>query len=608
MRPDLHRTATRPKGFTLFVLLLAAATCLVVAQTASAHPGKKPAPARGHTSRHRTPPHHGHPGRHPGYPGHPSHPGHPAPPPSESLDLETVTTDQIVTDFKSGKLSCTALIKGELERIAAYDQSGPALNAIVTVNPHAMEDAAALDARRAHGGSLGTAACVPVVVKDNIETEEVRTTFGSPLFADWTPAHDAPVVAQMRRQGAIVLAKGNLDDFAASVFGYSTIAGFIKNPYDTTRTVGGSSGGPAASVAAGYAPLAIGTDTGGSLRIPAAFDSDVAIRPTMGLVDQAGMSPRALTQDTAGPIARTVADAAAGLELIADRATAGAHIPPQGYASFASARSLKGVKIGVIREGIPLWGGIEPGVASLEDEAIEELETLGAEVVDVPQPKVNELDEGFACNDCLLDSGVITYESRRDLTHFLETLEPAAPVTSFDQLYDGGANEGRYSIYAKEAFDREATIDLTEPETKAEYETLLARQDELREFTLALMSDEGYAAVMYPSATWFPDKIEVEQSGVFTRWSEQTGFPAIGVPMGYGIPVEDPGEKPVPASFELLGRPYDEPDLIKIAAAYEHGADLHEAPPTTPTSSVPLDPGSHGWDHWGGGGPGHRRH
>jgi Asp-tRNA(Asn)/Glu-tRNA(Gln) amidotransferase A subunit family amidase len=577
MRPVPCLDAVRPRQFVL-LMLVAVATCLTAASSAAAHRG-----------------HDGHRGHH-GHGGHHWHPGHPGPP-AESLDLETVTTAQIVSNFDSGKLSCQALIEAELERIAAYDQAGPALNAIITVNPHAMEDAAALDARRAHGGRVGPAACVPVVVKDNIETEEVRTTFGSPLFADWTPAHDAPIVAQLRRQGAIVLAKGNLDDFAASVFGYSTIAGFIKNPYDPTRTVGGSSGGPAASVAAGYVPLAIGTDTGGSLRIPAAFDSVVAIRPTMGLVDQAGISPRALSQDTAGPLARTVADAATGLELIADRAKNRGHIPPQGYAAFASARSLKGVKIGVIKEGIPLWGGIEPGVLSLEEEAIGELEALGAEVVEVPQAKVDELDEGFACNDCLLDSSVITQESRRDLTAFLEGLEPAAPVTSFDQLYDEGKNEGRYSIYAKEAFDREAGVDLTDPEQKAAYETNLHRQQELREFTLQLMGEEGYAAVMYPSATWFPDKIEVEQSGVFSRWSEQTGFPAIGVPMGYGIPVEDPGEKPLPASFELLGRPFDEADLIRIAAAYEHGADVHEAPPTTPTSTVALGRGGRGCGH-----------
>lgn len=562
--------------------LCAAIACLPALPAAALADGGAP-----HSSSHRhRSDHHGHP-----------HPGHPKPA-IESLDLETATIPQIVGDFDAGKLSCTALIEGELARIEAFDQSGPELNAIITVNPHALADAKAEDARRAHGADLGPAACVPVVVKDNIETEEVRTTFGSPLFSDYLPAHDAPVVHQLRAQGAIVLAKGNLDDFAASVFGYSTIAGFIKNPYDTTRTVGGSSGGPSASVAAGYAPLAIGTDTGGSLRIPAAFDSDVAIRPTMGLVSQEGESPRALTQDTVGPIARTVADAAEGLELIAEHSRKNrAHIPLQGYAAFAKAGNLKGVKIGVIREGIPLWGGIEPGVLALEEGAIAELEKLGAEVVNVPQPKVNELDEGFACNDCLLDSGVITYESRRDLTHFLENLEPAGPVHSFDELYDEGHNEGRYSIYAKEAFEREAAIDLTDPEDEAEYETLLNRQEELRQFTLRLMGEEGYAAVMYPSSTWFPDKIGVEQSGVFTRWSEQTGFPAIGVPMGYGIPTEDPGEKPVPASFELLGRPYAEPTLIRIAAAYEDGAEVHEAPPTTPATSVALESPGHGHGH-----------
>jgi Asp-tRNA(Asn)/Glu-tRNA(Gln) amidotransferase A subunit family amidase len=515
--------------------------------------------------------------------------------PPPGLDLSEATIAQIETAFKSGQLSCRALINGELARIAAYDGAGPKLNAIITVNPSAMADAEALDAARARGRHLGPAACVPVVVKDNIETDQVRTTFGSPLFANFVPKEDAPIVAQLRGEGAIVLAKGNLDDFAASVFGYSTIDGFIHNPYDPTRTVGGSSGGPAASVAAGYAPLAIGTDTGGSLRIPAAFDSDVAIRPTMGLVDQAGISPRALTQDTAGTLARTVADAATGLELIADRAANPGHIPLIGYSAFAHARRLNGVRIGVIREGIPLWGGIEPGVLSLEEKAIAQLEALGAEVVDIPQPDVDQLDEGFACNDCLLDSGVIGLESRRDLTAFLEGLEPTAPVTSFDQLYNGGENEGRYSIYAKEAFDREATIDLGDPTTAAEYQTNLDRQQELREFTLNLMAEEGYDAVMYPSATWFPDPIGVEQSGVFTRWSEQTGFPAIGVPMGYGIPVENPGTQPVPASFELLAGPYEEPKLIAIAAAYEHAAKVRVNPPTTPATSVPLEaPRHHG--------------
>jgi Asp-tRNA(Asn)/Glu-tRNA(Gln) amidotransferase A subunit family amidase len=498
-----------------------------------------------------------------------------------SLDLRDMTIAELSGALKSGRVSCQAVIRGELDRIAAFDDAGPALNAVVTVNPHALADAAALDARLASGARPARAHCLPVVLKDNIETAQVRTTFGSSLFASWTPAADAPIVARLRDKGAIVLAKGNLDDFAAAVYGASEIDGPMRNPYAQTRTVGGSSGGPAASVAAGYAPLAIGTDTGGSLRIPAAFNSVVTIRPTMGLVSRTGMSPRALTQDTAGPLARTVADAAVGLDLIAGRDSAD-------YASFARARRLHGVRIGAIREGIPLWGGIQTHVAALEEQAIDDLEALGATVVDLPQAFVDALDTGFDCGDCLLDSGVIGYESRRDLTTYLAGLEPPGPVASFDALYNGGVNAGRYTDYAKESFDREAGVDLADPATAAAYATALDRQDELRAATLKLLADLDLDAVLYPSATWFPDPFGVEQSGVFTRWSEQTGFPAISVPMGYGLPDDNPSDVALPAGLELLGGPFEEPELIRIAAAYERKAKRRVAPASTPATIVKL--------------------
>ncbi|MCW2993428.1 MAG: hypothetical protein JWQ18_923 [Conexibacter sp.] len=522
--------------------------------------------------------------------------GLPATAQADSLDLRDMTITQLEQALSSGRVSCTTVISGELARIAAYDHAGPGLNAIITTNPHALEDAAALDAKQASGAALGSAHCLPVVLKDNIETDEVRTTFGSSLFASWTPAHDAPAVAELRAKGAVVLAKGNLDDFAAAVYGQSEIAGTMHNPYDQSRTTGGSSGGPAVSVAAGYAPLALGTDTGGSLRIPAAFNSVVAIRPTTGLVSRTGMSPRALTQDTPGPLARTVADAARGLDLIAGSdpadaktADADAHLPAAGYAAAATGGRLDGVRIGVIREGIPLWGGIQPGLADLEERAITQLEALGATVVDLPQSFVDALDTGFGCNDCLLDSGVITDESRRDLTAFLASLDPAAPVSSFDQLYNGGANAGRYSVHAKEAFDREATVDLTDPSTASDYQTLLDRQSQLRQATLDELSNLDLDTVIYPSATWFPDPLQTEQSGVFTRWSEQTGFPAIGVPMGYGQPTDNPSTVPLPASLEFLGDgPYTESTLIHIASAYEQAANVRVAPSSTPATSVPL--------------------
>jgi Asp-tRNA(Asn)/Glu-tRNA(Gln) amidotransferase A subunit family amidase len=515
------------------------------------------------------------------------------------LDLATTSIDELRTAVADGRVSCRVVVQGELDRIAAYDQQGPALNAVITTNAAALADADAIDAKRRLGLPLGDAGCVPVVLKDNIETGGLRTTFGSTLFANWVPDADAPIVADLRREGAIVLAKGNLDDWAAAVYGTSDIAGDMHNPYDPTRTTGGSSGGPAVSVAAGYAPLAIGTDTGGSLRIPAAFNSVVTIRPTMGLVSRTGISPRALTQDTAGPLARTVADAAEGLDLIAgpdpqDPLTSrGArHVPAAGYASYAKGGRLDGVRIGVIREGIPLWGDIQPALSALEEQAIDDLEALGATVVDLPQSFVDRLDRGFACNDCLLDSGVIGQESRRDLTAFLQGLSPTPPASSFDELYNVGDYAGRYTIHAKESFDREATVDLQDPDddpdAAATYQTNLDRQAQLREATLGMLSDQDLDAVIYPSATWFPDPIGTEQSGVFTRWSEQTGFPAIGVPMGYGRPTDNPSTQDLPASLEFLGGPFDEPGLIRIAAAYQEASDRRRVPPTTPATTVPL--------------------
>jgi Asp-tRNA(Asn)/Glu-tRNA(Gln) amidotransferase A subunit family amidase len=516
-------------------------------------------------------------------------------------DLSDTTIAQLETALKSGDVTCTDVVQSAIDRVKTYDAT---LNAVITINPQALADAAALDADPASGAALGPAHCLPVVLKDNIETDQVRTTFGSPLFADWTPDADAPIVKRLRDRGAIVLAKGNLDDFAAAVYGVSEIAGTIHNPYDPTRTTGGSSGGPAASVAAGYVPLAIGTDTGGSLRIPAAFNSVVTIRPTMGLVSRTGISPRALTQDTAGPLGRTVSDAATGLDLIAgtdpsDASTADAdsHLPAGGYAAAvadpAATKPLTGTRVGVIPQGIPLWGDIQTGVAGLEVGVINRLRSLGADVVIIPQAFADQLDQGFCCIG-LLDSGVIGQESRRDLTAFLSGLSPTPPVSSFDELYDGGANTGRYSVHAKEAFDREATVDLSDPKTQADYQTNLDRQDALRTATQKEFSDLDLDAVIYPSANWFPDPIGVEQSGVFTRWSEQTGYPAIGVPMGYGWPDGDAkaSNAKLPASIEFLGLPYSESKLITIASAYEQSAKVRQAPVLTAPAATGSADGS----------------
>jgi Asp-tRNA(Asn)/Glu-tRNA(Gln) amidotransferase A subunit family amidase len=432
-----------------------------------------------------------------------------------------------------------------------------------------MSEAAKLGAEYRENRRLRPAQCVPVVLKDNIQTANLTTTNGSRAFANWIPAKDATVVQKLRDAGAIILAKSNLDDFAAAVYGVCSIAGPMHNPYALDRTVGGSSGGSAAAVSVGYAPLALGTDTGGSLRIPAAFNSVVTIRPTMGLVSRSGIFPRSLTQDTAGPIARTVADAAVGLDLMAgydatDPMTARGvgMIPKGGYAAYARGGKLNGVRIGVVRTGLALFGKDDPGVSALLDRAVADLRKQGATVVEVPAPARNILGA----------PSVITYESKRDVNAYLSAAGPNVPVTSFDQLYASG----QFTPYAKQAFDREALIDPSTLGTNIDYQRALASRTALQDETYRLMAQYGVDTMMYASATKPPAAIGVEQGGVFTRWSENTGFPAISVPMGLT------GSPALPAGVEFLGRPFAEKQLLQVASSYEQATQRREAPPTTP--------------------------
>jgi Asp-tRNA(Asn)/Glu-tRNA(Gln) amidotransferase A subunit family amidase len=481
-----------------------------------------------------------------------------------------LTIAQIHDGLTAGDFSCTDLVTAYLDRIAAYDQTGPALNAVISLNPGALDQAAAIDADRASGAPLDEAGCVPVVVKDVIDTADIRTTYGSALFADWTPATDATVITDLESHGAIVLAKTNLDDFAAAVYGISSLTGAMKNPYDLARTVGGSSGGSAAAVAAGYAPLAIGTDTGGSLRIPAALTGVVTIRPTVGLVSREGMFPRALTQDTAGPIAATVEDAAIGLDLIAgydpaDPVTARGvgEVPADGYAAAAVGGRLDGVRVGLVTGGLAIWGDDPDGpVVALLQKAADQLEALGATVVPMTAPP----------SDLLGSTSVITPESAHDVNEFLAEQGPDVPVKTFQELYDSGS----YTSYAKESYDREIQVDPDALADNLGYQRSLATRVDLQDWTLDQMASNDVSAIAYPSSAQLADLIGAEQAGLFSRWSENTGFPALSVPMGYAA---SPTGTSLPANMELLGRAFAEPTLIGIADAYENAAAVRVAPP-----------------------------
>ena len=273
-----------------------------------------------------------------------------------SFKLEETTIAKIHTALRAGEVTCVDLVEGYLARIEAYDRSGPRINSIVTVNPQARDEAARLDAEFAASGRLsGPLHGVPIVVKDQVETAGLMTTFGSIALDGYLPETDATVITKLRAAGAIILAKTTLPDFATSWFGYSSKSGTTRNPYDLAHDPGGSSGGTGAAVAANLGAIGLGSDTGGSIRLPSSFDNLVGLKVTPGLISRAGMSPLVVFQDSAGPMCRTVTDAAKLLEVLvgfdpADPYTATAAIAGESkYAALLDRTALSGVRVGVVR-------------------------------------------------------------------------------------------------------------------------------------------------------------------------------------------------------------------------------------------------------------------
>ncbi|OYQ32187.1 hypothetical protein CHU93_03525 [Sandarakinorhabdus cyanobacteriorum] len=310
-----------------------------------------------------------------------------APPP----EVAEASIADLQAAMRSGRTSARQLVQAYLARIAAYDQAGPALNSIVTLNPNALADADALDRERAEKGPRGPLHGIPVLVKDNYDTHDMPTGGGTLALATLRPAKDAEQVARLRAAGAIILGKTTMHELAAGTITISSHTGQTRNPYDPTRSPGGSSGGTGAAVAASFAAAGMGSDTCGSIRIPAAYQNLFGIRTTRGLASRRGVMPLSDTQDVAGPLARSVADLALILDATvgedkADPVTLGADAKrPTSYLDSLTPGALKGARIGVVRamfvvnpddaEGRPVY-----------DRAITALKAAGAEVVDVDIP------------------------------------------------------------------------------------------------------------------------------------------------------------------------------------------------------------------------------
>ncbi|WP_432262572.1 amidase family protein [Cupriavidus sp. TMH.W2] len=474
--------------------------------------------------------------------------------------------------MRDGTLTARQLAGACLDRIAAYDQNGPALRSVLQINPKALDEAAHIDAVAARNPSQALAPLhgIPVLVKDNIECGGMETTAGAACLRGNLSTGDAFVIRRLREAGAIVLAKTNLHELASGGETVSTLSGQTLNPYDLTRTPGGSSGGTGAGIAASFGLLGIGTDGVNSIRSPASANNLVGLRPTMGLISRAGLVPCGLTQDTIGPITRTVADTALLLDVIAgydpaDPVTseAAAHIP-ESYAASLDRDGLKGARIGVLRH---FFGDqdVHRPVNAVMQEALAILAAQGAELV--------AIEDAISPDELLASTLVHHYEMERDLDAYLAGLPPGVPVRSMKDIIAAG------SVHPSVAATLTTAVALSGREE--EYRERLQRQQVLRQWLRDLMALHRLDALAFPHQRRLVVPVgesQAERNGVL---ASATGFPAIVIPAGFSAP-DGNAPQGVPVGLELFGLPFTEPVLIRLAYAAEQALRARRPPHSTP--------------------------
>ncbi|GIO15821.1 hypothetical protein J19TS2_53760 [Cohnella xylanilytica] len=467
--------------------------------------------------------------------------------------------------MEAGKLTSVELVQMYLDRIAAYDQQGPAIKSIISVNQEALKTAAALDAERKEKGPRGLLHGIPIIVKDNYDTLGMPTSAGCTCLKDNYTVSDSYMVKKLKDAGAIILAKANLSEFAINTDTNSSLGGQTKNPYDLTKNPGGSSGGTGAALAANFGAAGLGTDTGGSIRIPSSYNSIVGIRPTIGLTSRDGIIPLALSQDVGGPMARTVADAAIMLDAISgydpnDIATAGSVGKiPVSYTKYLDKNGLDGARIGVITDASITGSNAE--VKGLLAKAVEDMKAQGATVVEVSIPNVSKI---------LSYSSLSAYEFKFNLNEYLANTRMVDPnVVRYHTLGDIVNSGTDFLQSLKNTLTTRNGIETLETQ---EYKDILLYRTKLtQQSLLQVMADNKLDALLYPSTSGPTGS----SSGSANRLSPFSGFPAISVPAGFvsaGTPI----------GIELLGRPYEEGTLIKLAYSYEQATHNRKAPESVP--------------------------
>jgi Asp-tRNA(Asn)/Glu-tRNA(Gln) amidotransferase A subunit family amidase len=481
------------------------------------------------------------------------------------FQLDETTIADIHAAFRNGSLTCRSLVDQYLKRIEADDKQGAALNAIVMVNPRALEVADDLDRRFLQSGLVGPMHCVPVIVKDNFETVEMPTTAGSLSLKGMMTGKDAFVVKRLRDAGAVMIAKSNMAEFAFSPVETvnSILPGYSRNPYDRSRVTAGSSGGSAAAAAANFGAIALASDTGDSIRGPAAHQALVGLRSTMGLVSRAGVVPLNFGADIAGAVTRTVADTAAVLQVIAgedpdDPASRGR--VDANYAAALRRDGLKGARLGVLHQAYDT-PTLDRDVEGLFRGVLGELRNLGAEVID--PVAVEGLDEMRAaqtgnCN-----------QFKYDLNRYLAGLGDKAPRHSLDEIIKSRQFHPSIQVRLESA---QAADDV--PGASAGCRSREQFREKLRAGVLKLMETSQLDALLYPTWSNPPRLIgDLNTPGGDNSqlFAPSTGFPAITVPMGFT-------RGALPAGLQIFGRPWSEATLLRLAYAYEQ-ATHHRRPP-----------------------------
>lgn len=507
----------------------------------------------------------------------------PTPPPAtpgastaSALDVAELSATDARKKLEAGELTSRALTQAYLDRIASVDKAGPTLNSVIELNPDALKEADAMDAERKAGKVRGPMHGIPVLLKDNIDAVGMANSAGSLALADNRPTKDAFIVARLRAAGAVILGKTNLSEWAnfrstRSTSGWSSRGGQTRNAYVLDRNPCGSSAGTGTAIAASLASIGVGTETDGSIICPASVSGLVGLKPTVGLISRNGIIPISISQDTAGPMGRNVADVAMLLNALAgvDEADPAGHAAagniPEDYSAFLKTDSLKGKRFGLTRQAM----GYHPDVDAATEKSIAALKAAGAEVIDV---KIDTYDKWNAP-----EYEVLLYEFKDGLNSYLKNA--GSPHASLEALivWNKANSDKAMPIFGQEIFElAQSKGPLTDPAY------IKARNDARRlagkEGLIAVLDKNNLDAVIAPSMSpaWPTDPVLADHFvGAGYGVAAVAGTPSITVPMG------DVRELPIGLAF--MGRAYSEPELLGFAYAFEQATKARKPPQYRPT-------------------------